>query len=94
MGQDRPQICARPEDMERRVRRNQRSALLGRHFLLEVEQRADAGEVERAPPELVAELARKHGVEMQIYYTSRNFELMARWQKVVPGGLGMVWLGT
>ena len=47
-----------------------------------------------APPELVAELARKHGVEMQIYYTSKNFELMARWQKVVPGGLGMVWLGT
>lgn len=47
-----------------------------------------------APPELVAELARKHGVEMQIYYTSSNFKLMDRWQKVVPGGLGMVWLGT
>ena len=47
-----------------------------------------------APPELVAELARKHGVEKQIYYTSPKFELVARWQKVVPGGLGMVWLGT
>jgi len=47
-----------------------------------------------APPELVAELARKHGVEKQIYFTSPHFELMARWQKVVPGGLGMVWLGT
>lgn len=47
-----------------------------------------------APPELVAELARKHGVERQVYYTSPRFELMARWQKVVPGGLGMVWLGT
>ena len=47
-----------------------------------------------APPELVAELARKHGVEKQIYYTSKHFELMARWQEVVPGGLGMVWLGT
>jgi len=47
-----------------------------------------------APPELVAELARKHGVEKQIYYTSKRFELMARWQEVVPGGLGMVWLGT
>lgn len=47
-----------------------------------------------APPELVAELARKHGVELQVYYTSRNFELMARWQKLVPNGLGMVWLGT
>ena len=47
-----------------------------------------------APPELVAELARKHGVEMQIYYTSPKFELVARWQNVVPGGFGMVWLGT
>ena len=47
-----------------------------------------------APPELVAELARKHGVERQVYYTSPRFELMARWQKVIPGGLGMVWLGT
>ena len=47
-----------------------------------------------APPKLVAELARKHGVEKQIYYTSKRFELMARWQEVVPGGLGMVWLGT
>ena len=47
-----------------------------------------------APPELVAELARKYGVERQIYYTSPKFELVARWQKVVPGGLGMVWLGT
>ena len=47
-----------------------------------------------APPELVAELARKHGVEMQIYFTSPRFELMERWQRAVPGGLGMVWLGT
>ena len=47
-----------------------------------------------APPELVAELARKHGVEKQIYYTSPKFELVARWQNVVPGGFGMVWLGT
>ena len=47
-----------------------------------------------APPELVAKLARKYGVEKQIYYTSPRFKLMSRWQKVVPGGLGMVWLGT
>ena len=47
-----------------------------------------------APPELVAELARKHGVERQIYYTSPTMELVARWQKVVPNGFGMVWLGT
>ena len=47
-----------------------------------------------APPELVAEIARKYGVEMQIYFTSPDFKLMARWQKAVPGGLGMVWLGT
>ena len=47
-----------------------------------------------APPELVAELARKHGVEKQVYYTSPNFAIMDLWQKVVPGGLGMVWLGT
>ena len=47
-----------------------------------------------APPELVAELARKYGVEKQLYYTSSKFELVARWQDVVPGGHGMVWLGT
>lgn len=47
-----------------------------------------------APPELVAEIARKYGVEKQIYFTSPDFTLMARWQKAVPGGLGMVWLGT
>ena len=47
-----------------------------------------------APPELMAEMAKRHGVERQIYYTSRDYRLMARWQKVVPGGLGMVWLGT
>jgi glycerophosphoryl diester phosphodiesterase len=47
-----------------------------------------------APPELVAEIVRKYGVEKQIYFTSPDFKLMARWQKVVPGGLGMVWLGT
>ena len=47
-----------------------------------------------APAEMMAEMAKKHGVEKQIYYTSPNFRLMSRWQKVVPGGLGMVWLGT
>ena len=47
-----------------------------------------------APPEMMAEMAKKYGVEKQIYYTSPNFKLMERWQKVVPGGLGMVWLGT
>jgi glycerophosphoryl diester phosphodiesterase len=47
-----------------------------------------------APPELVAEIARKYGVEKQIYFTSPDFTLMACWQKAVPGGLGMVWLGT
>ena len=47
-----------------------------------------------APPEMMAEMAKKYGVEKQIYYTSPNFRLMERWQKVVPGGLGMVWLGT
>ena len=47
-----------------------------------------------APPELIAQLARKYGVERQLYYTSPRFKLMERWQQVVPGGLGMVWLGT
>ena len=54
----------------------------------------DIGSEKGAPPELVAELARKHGVEKQLYYTSPKFELVARWQNVVPGGFGMVWLGT
>lgn len=47
-----------------------------------------------APPDLIAKLARKHGVEKQIYYTSPRFALMSRWLDVVPGGMGMVWLGT
>ena len=47
-----------------------------------------------APPEMMADLAKKYGVEKQIYYTSPDFRLLPRWQKVVPGGLGMVWLGT
>jgi glycerophosphoryl diester phosphodiesterase len=47
-----------------------------------------------APPEMMAAMAKKYGVEKQIYYTSSDFKLMARWQKEVPGGLGMVWLGT
>lgn len=47
-----------------------------------------------APPEMMAEMAKKYDVEKQIYYTSPDFRLMSRWQKVVPGGLGMVWLGT
>lgn len=47
-----------------------------------------------APPEMMAAMAKKFGVEKQIYYTSPNFRLMSRWQKCVPGGLGMVWLGT
>ena len=37
-----------------------------------------------APPELIAKLARKYGVEKQIYYTSPKFDLVARWQNVVP----------
>ena len=45
-----------------------------------------------APPEMMAEMAKKYGIEKQIYYTSPNFRLMERWQKVVPGGLGMVWI--
>lgn len=47
-----------------------------------------------APPEMMAEMARRFGVERQVYYTSPNYRLMAKWQKEVPGGLGMVWLGT
>lgn len=47
-----------------------------------------------APPEMMAEMAKRYGVEKQIYFCSPNFRLMPRWQKCVPGGLGMVWLGT
>ena len=47
-----------------------------------------------AAPAVIASLARKHGVEKRVYYTSPRFQLMSRWQRCVPGGLGMVWLGT
>lgn len=47
-----------------------------------------------APPEMMAAMAKRYGVEKQIYYTSPDFRLMSRWQDAVPGGLGMVWLGT
>lgn len=47
-----------------------------------------------ASPKQVAQIARRFGVERQIIYTSPRFQLMADWQREVPGGLGMVWLGT
>lgn len=47
-----------------------------------------------ASPRQIAEIARRFGVERQVIYTSPHFQLMAEWQKEVPGGLGMVWLGT
>lgn len=42
----------------------------------------------------IARIARQFGVERQIIFTSNKFRLMADWQAEVPGGLGMVWLGT
>jgi glycerophosphoryl diester phosphodiesterase len=47
-----------------------------------------------APPEMMAKMAKKYGVEKQIYYTSPDFRLLSRWSDCVPGGKGMVWLGT
>ena len=47
-----------------------------------------------ATPKQIAQVARRFGVERQIIFTSCRFQLMAEWQREVPGGLGMVWLGA
>ena len=47
-----------------------------------------------APPELIAELAEKFGVEEQVYYCSKDWRLIPRWRKIAPKGRSMVWLGN
>ena len=47
-----------------------------------------------APPEMMAEMAIRFGVEEQVYYCSPRFQLIPRWKKAAPKGKSMVWLGT
>lgn len=47
-----------------------------------------------APPELMAELSAKYGVQQQVYYCSSKAELLPRWKKIAPQSRTMHWMGT
>ena len=47
-----------------------------------------------APPKLIADLARRFGVEKQICYTSSDYKLAKKWREIVPDGETMVWIGS
>lgn len=47
-----------------------------------------------APPEMMAELSAKYGVQPQVYYCSSKAELLPRWKKLAPQGKTMHWMGT
>ena len=47
-----------------------------------------------APPEMMAEMSARFGVQEQVYYTSSNWQLIPRWRKMAPKGRSMVWLGA
>lgn len=47
-----------------------------------------------APPEMMAEMSARFGVQEQVYYCSPNWQLIPRWRKMAPKGRSMVWLGA
>ena len=47
-----------------------------------------------APPEMMAEMSARFGVQEQVYYCSPNWKLIPRWRKMAPKGRSMVWLGA
>lgn len=46
-----------------------------------------------APPEMMAEMSARFGVQEQVYYTSSNYALLPRWKKMAPKGKTMLWMG-
>ena len=47
-----------------------------------------------APPELMAEMSERFGVQEQVYYCSSRYELLPRWKKLAPKGRSMLWMGS
>lgn len=47
-----------------------------------------------AGPEYIAKKAIEAGVQDQVYYTGPSHEKIFEWQKVLPGGKAMIWLGA
>ena len=47
-----------------------------------------------AGPEYIAKKAVEAGVQDQVYYTGPSHEKIIEWQKTLPGGKAMIWLGA
>ena len=47
-----------------------------------------------AGPEYIAKKAIEAGVQDQVYYTGPSHEKIFEWQKTLPGGKAMIWLGA
>ena len=47
-----------------------------------------------AGPEYIAKKAIEAGVQDQVYYTGPSHEKIFEWQKILPGGKAMIWLGA
>ena len=47
-----------------------------------------------AGPKYIAKKAIEAGVQEQVYYTGPSHEKIFEWQKVLPGGKAMIWLGA
>ena len=47
-----------------------------------------------AGPEYIAKKAVEAGVQDQVYYTGPSHEKIFAWQKILPGGKAMIWLGA
>ena len=47
-----------------------------------------------AGPEYIAQKAIKAGVQDQVYYTGPSHEKIFEWQKILPGGKSLLWLGA
>lgn len=47
-----------------------------------------------APPEMMAEISERFGVQEQVIYCSSRYELLPRWREIAPKGKGMLWMGS
>ena len=46
-----------------------------------------------AGPEYIAQKAKEAGVIDQVYYTGQSYPNIVKWNKVVPGGKSLLWIG-
>ena len=47
-----------------------------------------------APPEMMAEMSERFGVQGQVYYCTSRYELLPRWKRIAPKGKSMLWMGS